>query len=377
MAILTYLTTTHFDFGAIGVLSKELERLEVRRPLVATDRGVRAAGLLDSVLDVVPGGRNFAVFDDTPPNPTEAAVLAAFETYRANACDGVIGVGGGSSMDLGKAVALLAGSGGPLERYDPLAGGARKIDRVAPIVAIPTTSGTGSEVSVGFVIVMGDGRKLTFASPKMIPSVAICDPGLTLGLPPTLTAATGMDAVTHCIEAILSPVVNPPAEGIGYDGLRRAWHAIETAVRDGTDRDARWNMMMASTEGAMAFTKGLGAVHSMSHACGSLPGLRLHHGTLNAVCLPWVLRYNHEKIGDALQRISSAIGLPQGADVSDEIEALNVRLGLPSSLGAMGVTNDMIPYLSEHAAKDVCTFTNPRGVSRDEYAVLFEQTIAG
>lgn len=371
MAILTYLTTTHFDFGAIAVLPKELDRLGVRRPLVATERGVRAAGLLDSALDVVPGGRNFAVFDDTPPNPTEAAALAAFETYRANACDGVIGLGGGSSMDLGKAVALLAGSGGPLERYDPMAGGARKIDRVAPVIAIPTTSGTGSEVSVGFVIVMNDGRKLTFASPKMIPSVAICDPELTLGLPAALTAATGMDAVTHCIEAILSPVVNPPAEGIGYDGLRRAWHTIETAVRDGTDRDARWNMMMASTEGALAFVKGLGAVHAMSHAAGRLPDLKLHHGTLNAVILPTVLRYN---VGAALEkyhRMAEAMALGRGADLAKAVERRNAAIGLPNGLRAMGVTEAMLPELVTHAVADLSSRTNPRPVDATTYGELF------
>lgn len=243
MAILNYLTTTHFDFGAIRMLPKELERLGIHRPLIATDRGVRAAGLLDTVLGVIPGASSIPIFDDTPGNPTEVAALAAFDLYRSNECDGVIGLGGGSSMDLGKAVALLAGSGGSLDRYDPLTGGARRIDRVAPVIAIPTTSGTGSEVSVGFVIVMQDGRKLTFASPKMIPSVAICDPELTLGLPAALTAATGMDAVTHCIEAILSPVVNPPAEGIGYDGLRRAWRHIERAVHDGSDREARTSII--------------------------------------------------------------------------------------------------------------------------------------
>lgn len=375
MAILTYLTTTHFDFGAIGVLPKELQRLGIQRPLVTTDLGVRAAGLLDSVLGVVPGIRDCTVFDETPPNPTEAAALAAYETYRANDCDGVIGLGGGSSMDLGKAVALLAGSGGPLERYDPLAGGARKIDRVAPIIAIPTTSGTGSEVSVGFVIVMQNGRKLTFASPKMIPSVAICDPDLTFGLPALLTAATGMDAVTHCIEAILSPVVNPPAEGIGYDGLRRAWHNIETAVRDGTDQNARWNMMMASTEGAMAFVKGLGAVHAMSHALGRLPDLKLHHGTLNAVILPTVLRYN---VGDALEkyhRLAEAMALGRGADLAKAVERRNAAIGLPDGLRAMGVTEAMIPDLVPHAVADLSSRTNPRPVDAAAYADLFRTAL--
>ncbi len=371
MAILNYLTTTHFDFGAIRVLPKELERLGMRRPLIATDRGVRAAGLLDAVLDVVPGSRNFAVFDETPGNPTEEATLAALELYRSGGCDGVVGLGGGSSMDLGKAVALLAGSGGALDRYDPLTGGTRRIDRVAPIVAIPTTSGTGSEVSVGFVIVMKDGRKLTFASPKMIPSVAICDPELTLNLPAALTAATGMDAVTHCIEAILSPVVNPPAEGIGYDGLRRAWRHIEAAVHDGADRDARWNMMMASTEGAMAFVKGLGAVHSMSHAAGRMPDLKLHHGTLNAVILPTILRFNARTAPDKYARMAEAMGLPAGTDLAEAVLARNAIIGLPTGLREMGVTGEMIPELVPHAVADLSSRTNPRAVDAAAYAELF------
>jgi len=371
MAILSYLTTTHFDFGAIRILPKELERLGIRRPLITTDRGVRAAGLLDAVLDVVPGSRNFAVFDGTPGNPTEEATLAALELYRSGGCDGVIGLGGGSSMDLGKAVALLAGSGGSLDRYDPLTGGTRRIDRVVPIVAVPTTSGTGSEVSVGFVIVMKDGRKLTFASPKMIPSVAICDPELTLDLPAALTAATGMDAVTHCIEAILSPVVNPPAEGIGYDGLRRAWRHIEAAVHDGADRDARWNMMMASTEGAMAFVKGLGAVHSMSHAAGRLPDLKLHHGTLNAVILPTILRFNAGTAPDKYARMAEAMGFPPGADLAEAVLARNAIIGLPTGLRAMGVTEAMIPDLVPHAVADLSSRTNPRAVDAAAYTELF------
>ncbi len=375
MAILNYLTTTHFDFGAIAIVPKELERQGVRRPLIATDRGVRAAGLLDALLDAVPGSRDFPVFDDTPGNPTEAAALSAFELYRSNHCDGVIGLGGGSSMDLGKAVALLAGSGGSLDRYDPLTGGARRIDRVAPVVAIPTTSGTGSEVSVGFVIVMNDGRKITFASPKMIPSVAICDPELTLGLPAALTAATGMDAVTHCIEAILSPVVNPPAEGVGYDGLRRAWRHIEAAVHDGTDRTARWNMMMASTEGALAFVKGLGAVHSMSHAAGRLPDLKLHHGTLNAVILPTILRFNAREAPEKYARMAEAMELPAGADLAEAVLARNAAIGLPAGLRAMGVTDAMIPDLVPHAVADLSSRTTPRPVDATVYAELFRAAL--
>lgn len=379
MATLTFCTTVLFDHGAIGQIGNTLKAQGISRPLICTDIGLVRAGIVDKLRGAMSNEFRTTIFHETPENPTEEAVLAAAALYREADCDGIVALGGGSSMDLGKAVALAVTHEGDLISYTAGLGGAQKIGPVAPLVAVPTTAGTGSEVSTGSVVIMSNGEKLILASKHLVPRVAICDPDLTLGLPPLLTAATGMDAVAHCIEAVCSRQVNPPADAVGLDGIRRALgqRHLENAVLDGANGDARWNMMMASTEGAMAFTKGLGAVHSMSHACGSLPGLRLHHGTLNAVCLPWVLRFNHEKIVEALPRIASAMGLKEGADVSDEIEALNVRLGLPKNLGEMGVTADKIGYLSEHAAKDVCTFTNPRGVSRDEYAVLFEQTIAG
>ncbi len=375
MAILTYLTTTHFDFGAIRQLPAELKRLGLNRPMIATDRGVRSAGILDAVLAQLPAGGDLPVFDATPPNPTEEAVLSALDLYRSGGCDGVVGLGGGSSMDLGKAVALMAASGGPLERYDPMTGGARHVDRVAPMVAVPTTAGTGSEVSVGFVIIMKDGRKLTFASPKLIPRAAICDPELTLGLPAGLTAATGMDAITHCIEAILSPVVNPPAEGVGYDGLRRGWQHIEAAVRDGSDRDARWNMMMASTEGALAFVKGLGAVHAMSHAAGRLPNLKLHHGTLNAVILPAVLRFNASAAPEKYARMAEAMQLAPGTDLADAVTRRNAALGLPGGLKAMGVTEAMVADLVPFAVADLSSRTNPKPAAASDYEALFQAAL--
>ncbi|MEP2830033.1 iron-containing alcohol dehydrogenase [Parvibaculum sp.] len=379
MATLTFCTTVLFDHGALEQLGGTLKGNGISRPLICTDQGLLRAGIIDKVRGAMSNEFQTTIFHDTPENPTEEAVLAAAALYREAGCDGIISVGGGSSMDLGKAVALAVTHEDELLSYTAGLGGARKIGPVAPLIAVPTTAGTGSEVSTGAVVIMSNGEKLILASKHLVPRVAICDPDLTLGLPSLLTAATGMDAIAHCIEAVCSRQVNPPADAVGLDGIRRALGQghLERAVADGTDAQARWNMMMASTEGAMAFTKGLGAVHSMSHACGSLPGLRLHHGTLNAVCLPPVLRFNHEKIGEALPRIASAMGLAEGADVSDEIEALNTRLGLPKNLGEMGVTADMIDYLAAHAAKDVCTFTNPRGVSRDEYADLFERTIAG
>ena len=375
MATLTYLTTTHFDFGSVQNLNTELGKAGITRVFIATDAGVRAAGLVDKITDALEDDLPISIFDETPGNPTEAAVTKAFEQYTADGCDGVLAIGGGSAMDLGKAVALLAGSGGPLAQYDPLAGGGQLVKAVAPLLAVPTTAGTGSEVSVGFVIIMNDGRKLTFASPLFIPKAAICDPELTLGLPDTMTAATGMDAITHCIEAFLTPGVNPPADGVALDGLWRGWRHLPTAVKNGQDREARWQMMMCSTEGALSFIKGLGAVHAMSHAAGRIARLNLHHGTLNAVFLPAVLRFNEPECGDKYERLRLAIGLASGADLADAVAAMNADIGLPAGLGAMGVEEDDIPELIAYAQKDLSARTNPRQASADDFEMMIRQSL--
>ena len=375
MATLTYLTTTHFDFGSVQNLTAELDKAGITRVFIATDAGVRAAGLVDKVTDALEADLPISIFDETPGNPTEAAVTKAFEQYTADGCDGVLAIGGGSAMDLGKAVALLAGSGGPLAQYDPLAGGGQLVKAVAPLLAVPTTAGTGSEVSVGFVIIMDDGRKLTFASPLFIPTAAICDPELTLGLPGTMTAATGMDAITHCIEAFLTPGINPPADGVALDGLWRGWRHLPEAVKNGQDREARWQMMMCSTEGALSFIKGLGAVHAMSHAAGRIARLNLHHGTLNAVFLPAVLRFNEPECGDKYERLRLAIGLAPGADLADAVAAMNADIGLPAGLGAMGVEEDDIPELIAYAQKDLSARTNPRQASADDFEMMIRQSL--
>lgn len=369
---ITYLTTILFDHGAIRTLPDEMKAVGITRPMLVTDRGVVAAGIAGRVLGLLPQGNSMPVFDGTPGNPTEEAVLAALDRYRAEKCDGIVAVGGGSSMDLAKAVALLATHPGQLVDYVMMLGGAPKITPVvAPVIAVPTTSGTGSEVGRGALITFKDGRKLGLVSPNLIPKRAICDPELTLGLPPMLTAATGMDAMTHCVETFLSPRVNPPAEAIALDGAERAARWIERATADGNDRDARWNMMMASMMGAMAFQKGLGAVHGMSHPLGAIKELGLHHGTLNAVILPAVLRYNEGHVGDKYARLRRALGLSAGYDLAEYIEKLNARLGLPPNLKAMGVKEAMIPKLAEEAVKDHCTGTNPRPVDRAAYEKLF------
>ena len=239
MPVMNFLTTCIFDHGAIGQLAKTLKGQGVTKAFVVTDPGIKSIGLLDKVLEQIDIPCD--VFAETEPNPTETQAKQASEVFKASGCDGIIALGGGSSMDIAKAIGLIATHEPPFEQYGALVGGARKIKAIPPLIAIPTTAGTGSEVSIGAVIILENGRKETIVSNHLIPKVAICDPSLTLGLPPMLTAATGMDAVTHCIEAILVPAPNPPAEGIGYDGVARAigdgW--LKKAVQDGSDPDAR------------------------------------------------------------------------------------------------------------------------------------------
>ena len=372
MPMIGYLTKIQFDHGALALLPEELELLGASKPLVVTDPGIVASGLLDQLLGAL-GDLPHAVFDETLSNPTEEGVLAALAIYKEQGCDSVVGFGGGSSIDLGKAVRLLSTHAPPLVSYAMAEGGVERITAdMPPLVAIPTTAGTGSEVGRGSVVVMADGRKLGLISPHLMPSVAICDPDLTLGLPPSLTAATGLDAMSHCMETYLSPAVNPPADAIALDGLRRAAAHIETATNDGSNKEARWNMMMAAMEGAMAFQKGLGAVHAMSHPLGALEELRLHHGTLNAVVTPAVLEFNKDSVGDKYAVLADAMGLPPGADLIEAVADLNERLGMPASLAEMGVKPEWFRELSEQAVGDHCNGTNPREAGVEDYIALFE-----
>jgi 4-hydroxybutyrate dehydrogenase len=378
MATIQYLTTIQFDFGALALLPAELERLNIRRPLLVTDAGVRAAGLLDRALDAIGTAAPVALYDGTPANPTEEAVLAACDAYRAGGCDGLVALGGGSPIDLAKAVALLATHDGPLQQYAAVEGGSARITaKIASLVAIPTTAGTGSEVGRGALIVMRSGRKLGLLSPHLLPKVALCDPELTLGLPPALTAATGMDAIAHCIETYLSPAVNPPAEAIALDGLRRAAAHIERATRDGGDREARWQMMMAAAEGALAFQKGLGAVHALSHPLGAVPEVNLHHGTLNAVLLPAVLRFNRPAVGAKYDVLRAALGLAADGDPAAFVAGLIARLGLPRGLQAMGLPRRRLPEIAALAIKDHCHATNARQATVDDYLRLLDESYAG
>lgn len=369
--IISYLTKIRFGLAAISDLQEELGLLGVSKPMLITDKGLVATGLVDEVIDKAALPVGTPVFSETPENPTEEAVEAALELFRAEGADGIVAVGGGSSIDLAKGVALLTTHQPPLEQYAAIYGGVNKIGKdVAPLVAVPTTAGTGSEVGRATLLTLRNGRKLGFVSPHLIPDVAICDPELTLSLPSGLTAATGMDAISHCIETYLSPKLNPVAEAIALDGLARGWKWLPVAFRDGANLEARSEMMMAALQGALAFQKGLGAIHSMSHALGGMKEYRLHHGTLNAVLLPTVLRFNEPVCAEKYARMREAMGLGADAALDVAFANYNQSFGLPGSLSEMGVREESIEEAAQWSEEDHSTPSNPRKATAADFAEM-------
>jgi 4-hydroxybutyrate dehydrogenase len=379
MSLINYITQIQFDFGAVRLLKSECERIGIRRPLIVTDPGIKAAGIVDKVLDALGQGASVPMYDRTPPNPNESAVRDAVALYQQSECDGIIAVGGGSSIDLAKGVAVCATHPGPLLSFAVIEGGAARItSATAPVIAIPTTAGTGSEVGRGAILILDDGRKVGVISPYVVPKAAICDPELTLNLPAGLTAATGMDAIAHCIETFLAPVFNPAADGIALDGLWRAWRHIERATREPHDRVARLNMMSASMQGALAFQKGLGCVHSLSHSLGGI-NPRLHHGTLNAIFLPAVIDFNRDapsvQSEGKLGRLAQAMELASADQIGASIRDMTRRLGLPLGLAELDVTRDMFGRIISGALKDHSHKTNPRVASEEDYERMLEHSM--
>lgn len=366
---INYLTGVHFGVGSLGMLAEVLSDLGVTRPLVVTDRGLQDLGFVDRL-----GVKPAAVFADVKTNPDEESAVAGVGIYHEHDCDGVVAVGGGSPIDCAKCISLLVTHAEPLEQYAMIRGGVGRItSNKPPLVAIPTTAGTGSEVGRGALITMRSGQKLAVISPHIIPNVAICDPELTRALPPLLTAATGLDAISHCVETFCSPKFNPVAEAIAIDGLQRAWQNLPAAVQSGDDIAARGEMLMAALEGGLTFQKGLGLIHSLSHPLGALTHRRLHHGMLNAVFLPHVLRFNADACPDKMRRMAEVVGVAADAEsLAPAAHKLIESIGLPTRLRDIGVTQADFNGIPAAAVADHSTPTNPRTVTDADCQALLE-----
>ena len=364
--------------GALARLPAHLGRLGVRRPLVVTDAGVVRAGLaarLYAVLEAA--GVRAARFEEVQPNPTDRDAADGLAAFRRGGCDGLVAIGGGSSIDAAKLVQLLTTHDPPLSRYDDAAGGDRFVrDDMPPLVAIPTTAGTGSEVGRSGVATLPDtGRKTVIFSPFLLPKVAICDPELTVDLPPKLTAATGMDAFTHGLEAYLATGFHPLADAVALDAVRRAARSLPTAVREPHDLHARTDMMIAALEGAMAFQKGLGASHALAHALTPLAGV--HHGLANAIVLPAVVAFNRAAARARLAQVALAMGADPGAGegalaegAAERVRALAAGVGIPARLRDAGVREEDLPRIAAKAFEDASHRTNPRPCSEADLLAI-------
>jgi 4-hydroxybutyrate dehydrogenase len=382
ISIFAFPTRIIFGAGALGRLGDEIKRLGVRRPLLVTDPGVVKAGLAQRVTAAAPNTA-LVLFDNVNNNPTEANVLAGIERYRSERCDGIVALGGGSPLDAAKVIRLGVTHPLPLAQYDDQANGSDRITaNLPPMVAIATTSGTGSEVGRSAVIMLkATDRKTVIFSPHLIPSVALDDPELTLGLPPGITAGTGLDALTHNVEAYLAKGYQPLCDAIALYGIRLAVKNLPLAVHDGRNLAARTSMMMASLMGAVAFQKGLGVTHSLAHPLSSIGGL--HHGTTNGILLPYVLEFNRPACEERLRDIAQAMGLDgTGASavqaataVIERIRQLLKEVGVPDRLSTLGITRDMIPALSKKAMEDACHLLNPRPCTESDMAALYEQAL--
>jgi alcohol dehydrogenase class IV len=383
--ITTFSFPTRIVFGRAAVrrLPACLEETGVRKPMVVTDPGLRASPAFDAVISVLQeAGVSHEVFDRVHGNPTEDDVLESVEQYRSAGCDGVIGLGGGSAIDVAKAVVVMARHEGALADLEAQAGG---MDRMTgpydAIIAVPTTAGTGSEVGRSSVITSHKlGRKIIIFSPWLMPKRAILDPELTVSLPPFLTAATGMDAFTHCLESLTCPTFHPLCDAIAIHGLELVVRYLERATRDGKDIEARGNMQVAAAMGAIAFQKDLGATHSLAHPLSTAFGV--HHGLANALCLPAVMRFNLEAAVPHYARLARMFaGANREATEKDaattaigEVEGMIDRLGITRGLRNHGIPRESLESLSASAFDDSCHKTNIRPCTQRDLLALYEES---
>ena len=372
--IWSFPTRILYGASAAGKIGHEAKRLGAKRALIVTDKGVVKVGLVAPIEAALhAAGIATAVFDDVLGNPVEKNVHDGVAAFRAHQADLVIAVGGGSPLDVGKLIRLGVNHTRPLVDYDDATGGDAFITAdVPPMIAVPTTAGTGSEVGRSGVVTLDvNHRKTVIFSPHLMASSAILDPEMTRTMPPHITAATGYDALTHCLEAFVSQGDHPMADGIAQEGLRLVAMHLERAVSHGDDLVARGGMLQAAMMGAVAFQKGLGACHSLAHPLSSECGL--HHGLANALSLPAVVEFNGEIAGERLARASTLLGgAPSVKGLADALRGLRARIGLPNGLGAAGVPREKLDTLADLAFQDACHTLNPRACTRDDLKRLYE-----
>ena len=371
----SYPTAIRFGAGRIAEIGEACIAAGITRPLLVTDRGLAPMEITTRTLALIEqAGLGRAVFADVDPNPSDRNVEEGLRVYREGGFDGVIAFGGGSGLDLGKTLAFMAGQSRPIWDFEDIGDWWTRADPdgIHPVVAVPTTAGTGSEVGRASVITNSDTheKKIIF-HPKMLPAVVICDPELTAGMPKHITAGTGLDAFAHCVEAYSSPHYHPMSQGIALEGMRLVKEYLPRAYDDGGDIEARGHMMSAAAMGAVAFQKGLGAIHALSHPIGAHH--HTHHGTTNAVFMPEVLRFNAETIRDRFDRAAAYLGIDGGFDgFRDFVDTLNARLGIPKNLAELGVKNPDLDRLVADALKDPSTGGNPVEMTEANTRRLYE-----
>lgn len=375
-----YPTQVRFGAGRIAELARACRSVGMSKPLIVTDPGIaRLPMIAAAVAANEADGLPTAVFSDVRPNPTGANVEAGLKVYRDGGHDGVVAWGGGSGLDAGKAVALMAGQSLPIWDFEDIGDNWKRVDPdgVAPIIAVPTTAGTGSETGRASVILdeAAHVKRIVF-HPKMLPSIVISDPELTVGLPAHITAATGMDALAHCFEAFCAPGFHPMADGIALEGMRLVKEWLPKAVADGTDIEARANMLAAASMGSTAFQKGLGGIHALSHPVGAL--YDTHHGLTNAVFHPYVMAWNMPAIEDRMARLAAYLGLAGGASgVMDWVLALRESFNMPHTIAGLGVEAAKIGQIAEMALADPSNGGNPVEMTVAGYAAILENAMEG
>ncbi len=374
----SYPNTVRFGAGRISEIAEACIAAGIQNPLLVTDRGLRDMEITKATLDLLEGaGLGRAIFADVDPNPSDTNADEAVRAYREGDHDGVVAFGGGSGLDLGKVVAFMAGQSRPIWDFEDVADWWTRADAdaIAPIIAVPTTAGTGSEVGRASVITKSDTqeKKIIF-HPRILPGIVICDPDLTVGMPQKITAGTGLDAFAHCVEAYSSPHYHPMSQGIALEGMRLVKEYLPRAYADGTDIEARANMMSAAAMGAVAFQKGLGAIHALSHPVGARH--HTHHGTTNAVFMPPVLQLNREAIAERFDRAAAYLGIAGGFDgFCGFVDELNASLGIPATLSALGVEAPDLDHIVDDALRDPSCGGNPVELNADNLRGVLEKVL--